>query len=250
MINLLKAEFYKLKGNKLLLGLLFASIIPFLLSAIFVSDFKGIEFGGKGTFSLLRYVSGTITVLSYDMPIGTILLALCFNSFISEEINSDRIIYQVIGKKMKAKLYAVKMLLGIGVTLTFNLLTSLFAIIGYYVFIFNTEIAGSSDDRYYGKMLFFYLFYVVCFQIIAISLSFLGMEKVMVCVMFLLAIVTANLSQNAKLYTYFPGSIAISDLIEKNPNISDIMANQYLLLTFIALLFIFISRTKFLKREF
>lgn len=250
MINLFKAEFYKLKGNKFLLGLLFASSIPFLLSAVFVSDFKGLDFGGQGTFSLLRYVSGSGALVSHEMPIGTILLALWFNSFISEEINSDKIIYQVIGKKMKAKLYTVKMLLGIGVTLAFDLLTSLFAIIGYYIFIFNTGIAGSSNDRYYGKILIFYFFYLICFQVVAMSLSFLGMEKGMVCIMFLLALVTANLSQNANLYTYFPGSIAISNLIEKNPNISDIVTNQYLLLTFIALLFIFISRTKFLKREF
>lgn len=249
MTDILKAEFHKLKGNKLLYGLIFCAFLHFLLAALVFSNLGILDFGGDGSFSLWRYIPSSLVTLSLNIPVLAFMFPLIINSFVSEELNSDRIIYQVVGKGGKKKVYGAKMLLGLSLSTLYLILSAIFIAIAYYAFLVPAGVAGVSNDTYFVKLLVFFVFYFFCIQLISLSLSFIGFEKGQVILMFLLAFVTNNLAQNKDLYAYFPGSI-VGNFLEKNPNMDSIMMNQYIVLTFITFVFVYIGRNKFLRKEF
>ncbi|MDR2660422.1 MAG: hypothetical protein LBC17_00005 [Lactobacillaceae bacterium] len=245
---LIRAELIKLTKNKLTYFGIILSLVPFIITLLFASGSKSFLLFGK--YDLLSYTNGMFSTVALGIGIFSIYFSMIINSVISSEINSDMIIYEIIGKSKRKKIFISKI---ISLLIFFSIILCLmliFIILGYEFFLRNTEYAISTHDKYELGTFIYAIIYYYGLIIFISSLSFLGLGNSLVIGSFIENLLIVKLSSIVWLAPYIIGSPMDTNADTYSHNFTQFMSTQYVLLFFAVIVCLFICKHIFESRDF
>lgn len=247
MSSLLKAEFIKLHHKKLVYLSLIIGLLPILFSVLFVSESEAMIL--YGTYGLMEYTSGMFGSLVLGTGILALYFALLINSFISDEVTSEIILYEVVGENKRAHTFAVKILTSVIVSLLFVIFSLLVTVISYFVFIRGSEYGQVADNIYELSSLLFAILYFIIFVVIIASLSFYGLQKILIFGAFVYNLVLVNLSNSELLFKYLLGAPIFTGVQIADKAMLRLEINQSVVIILTGGIIMALSRSSFLKRD-
>lgn len=208
MINLIKAEYYKMWKDRSLLVLSLFMMIPIAFALMIYFDFSGLKIA-DGAFNIYTFPNN-IWQFSVGTTLPLIVLAY-LSSSLGREIKNGSITYQVTRVANRKEIIKAKLFTIISFNMIYYLLFNLVAIMSYGLFIAQTRFGASGrlDSEVKQQLIVSFMavllqiFMCVCALLISIKLSTIGI----VVLTFIMTMVLSFLSTLGGMSYYLPGSI-------------------------------------------
>ena len=248
MLNLIKAEMFKLRKNKLCYFGIILALFPLVLSFLFTTGSD--TFSIFGRYDLLSYVNGNFSTIILGTGVYFVFFSMVINSVVSNEINSDVVIYEIVGKGKKIKLFFSKLITLLMLFSIILFLVFLFTILGYELFLTHTTHIQNSHAFYEPGNFIYSIFYYYGVLIIFTALSFLGLNNGLVIGSFIFNLLSLKLCTINFLAPFLIGGPVYANYDLYHKNYGSFLMSQYVLLVVTVGLFLYFSFQHFNKRDF
>ncbi|GAB2021340.1 hypothetical protein RyT2_04140 [Pseudolactococcus yaeyamensis] len=257
MKTLISAELYKILKNKLTYVGLVLTTIPILISFCFIYAKESFSLdatnGEVAQLTLFEYITNISFSLIWQIFIFLLFLVLYINTYISDEIKTDKIIYQIIGPQQKKRIFMSKLWTTVLITLTFLLICMLMTGLGYQLFIVGSEyFSRVSGFSIWGIIVItsYNIIYYVCLMLVIASLSFIKKGNAVLVIIFITNLLSIQLTNVEKIARWIPGCLVYDSALANQGNIIGIAIFQVIYLVAITGVIVFMAYRNFQKREF
>lgn len=257
MKTLISAELYKILKNKLTYVGLALSTLPVLISFCMVYAKESFSLdaadGGVIQITLFEYVTNISFSLIWQIFIFLLFLVLYINTYISDEIKTDKIIYQIIGPQQKKRIFMSKLWTTVLITLTFLLACMFMTGVGFQLFIVGSEyFSRVSEFSKWGTIIItsYNIIYYICLMLVIASLSFIKKGNAVLVIAFVTNLLSNQLTNIEKIARWIPGCLVYNSGLANQGNIYLNYFIQSLYIIVVTSIILFISYKIFQKREF
>ena len=255
MKTLFFAELYKVLKNKLTYVAIGLATIPLIISACFIYAKESFSLGNGSSVPKINVFDYTINIslgMIFQIFIYILFLVLYINSFISDEVKTDKILYQVVGSEHRKNTFINKIMVTVFVSLVFLGLTMLSAYLGFELFIVDSEYFSNKNtfDSTQLFLLCFQFLYFICFMIFVACLSFVKKGNIVLIATFVVNLLSLNLAGKEKIALFIPGALSYNSNLLSQGNIVGVGIFQVIYLVAITGVIAFMAYRNFQKREF